>query len=241
MVGRKRNRFILAAAIVLLLGIIAVAFYLLRFKLHGHGEDGSSDGYDLYGVDLSAHNGNVDFGRLKSAGIDFVILKASEGRDFRDSFFKANYNKAVADSLYVGAYHFFRFDVDGISQAENFMEAVSGLKLDLPLAIDVEENGNPYVFVKSKVVRQLQDMVDELIANEYDVMFYTNKAGYDKFIRGNFDDFPLWICSFTLPGEDVEWTIWQYSHWGNVDGVEGDVDLNLFYGNFTQWMHWINN
>lgn len=239
MAKKNRRKLILAFAIVLLLVAIAAIFLLLRYRQYGDSGNGEIDDYELYGVDLSSHNGDVDFKRLKEADIDFVILKASEGSGFRDTLFETNYGKARTDSFYIGAYHFFRFDVDGVSQANNFMSAVAGKELDLPLAIDVEENGNPYVFVKSKVVRQLQDMVDELIANEYDVMFYTNKAGYDKFIKGNFDDYPLWICSFTLPEDGLEWTIWQYSHWGNIDGVEGDVDLNLFYGNSSQWQLWI--
>ena len=70
-------------------------------------------------------------------------------------------------------------------------------------------------------------MVDELIANNYKVMFYTNKDGYNKFIKGNFDDYPLWLCAFSKP-ENIEWTIWQYSHWGEVDGIKGEVDLNIF-------------
>ena len=175
---------------------------------------------------------------LKEAGIDFVILKASEGSGFRDSLFEANYEAAAANGLYVGAYHFFRFDVDGLQQARNFLDATTGKHFDMPLAIDVEEHGNPYVFVKSKVVRQLQDMIDELSANERRVMIYTNKGGYDKFIKENFDDYPLWICSFTLPEDTMEWTIWQYSHWGDIDGIEGEVDLNIFYGNETQWKRW---
>lgn len=238
----KKNRFRLfsALAIALLLLIVAVAFFLLRPEFHRQTEDAEAEDYELQGVDLSAHNGNVDFSRMKEAGIDFVILKASEGNGFRDSRFEENYKKAVAGGLDVGAYHFFRFDVDGVEQAKNFMSTVAGKRFDLPLAIDVEEHGNPYVFVKSKVVRQLQNMIDELTANEYRIMIYTNKGGYEKFIRNNFDDYPLWICSFTLPESDLDWTIWQYSHWGNVEGVDGDVDLNLFYGNSTQWKQWID-
>ena len=238
MAKSNRFRFILASAILLLLVLVAVVFFFIRSNLRGQGGDAETEDYELQGVDLSAHNGKVDFGKIKEAGIDFVILKASEGSGFRDSLFEANYEAAAANGLYVGAYHFFRFDVDGLQQARNFLDATAGKHFDMPMAIDVEEHGNPYVFVKSKVVRQLQDMIDELSANERRVMIYTNKGGYDKFIKENFDDYPLWICSFTLPEDTMEWTIWQYSHWGDIDGVEGEVDLNIFYGNETQWKRW---
>lgn len=235
---KNRNRLILAIIIVLLLSMFAAALFVLsRINRNKPYEVDDAD-YELRGVDLSAHNGIVDFEKLHGSGIDFVILKASEGMEFRDSNFEHNYEKASEHKFYVGAYHFFRFDVDGISQARNFMSAVDDKDLDLPLVVDVEEHGNPYVFIKSKVVRQLQDMVDELSANDYKVMIYTNKDGYEKFVKGNFDDYPLWICSFTPPSY-VEWTIWQYSHSGNVDGVDGNVDLNIFYGNGLQWKQWL--
>ena len=105
--------------------------------------------------------------------------------------------------------------------------------------IDVEEYGNPIFFSTEKVVRRLRDMIDELTVNEYPVMIYTNKDGYAKFVRGNFDDYPLWLCTFSDPPETIEWTLWQYSHSGEVDGIKGDVDLNVFYGNEEQWIQWI--
>ena len=151
----------------------------------------------------------------------------------------SNYDSAKDNGLAVGAYHFFRFDVDGTLQARNFVETIGDRDFDLPLVIDVEEHGNPYVFLRSKVVRQLRDMVDELTALEYRVMIYTNKDGYYKFIKDNFDDYPLWLCSLNRR-PDLDWTIWQYSHWGKVDGIQGDVDLNRFYGNLEQWKNWLN-
>ena len=163
----------------------------------------------------------------------------SEAAAFRDSRFSSNYDSAKDNGLAVGAYHFFRFDVDGTLQARNFVETIGDRDFDLPLVIDVEEHGNPYVFLRSKVVRQLRDMVDELTALEYRVMIYTNKDGYYKFIKDNFDDYPLWLCSLNRRPE-LDWTIWQYSHWGVVDGIQGDVDLNRFYGNLEQWKNWLN-
>lgn len=235
---KNRNRLIAAICVLLILVMVSAALYALRSSIRTYGEEVDETKSALHGIDLSAHNGKVDFRKVRDSGIDFVIIKASEGAEFRDSSFAVNYSGAIENEIYVGAYHFFRFDVDGVLQAYNFMDAVDGKEMSLPLVIDVEEHGNPYVFIKSRVVRQLQDMVDVLVSNEYKVMIYTNKDGYEKFIKGNFDDYPLWICSFDTPS-DIEWTIWQYSHWGEVDGIDGDVDMNMFYGNELQWKEWI--
>lgn len=222
-----------------LLALAGVALYVLRSRVHAAGADVSEADYPIRGVDLSAHNGKVDFGNLKEAGITFVMLKASEGESFRDSRFEENYRLASEAGLYVGAYHFFRFDVDGILQARNFMQALEEKDIPIPLAIDVEEHGNPFSLISDKVVRRLADMIDELSANEFPIVIYTNKDGYEKFIKGNFDDYPLWICSFSEPVAEMDWTLWQYSHWGNLPGVKGNVDLNIFYGNGGQWKQWL--
>ena len=234
-----KHRALWALGVLLILALLAASLYVLRFRLHHNSSEIVDNDYELVGIDVSSHNGKINFERVSRAGIDFVIIKASEGAAFRDSRFASNYDSAKDNGLAVGAYHFFRFDVDGTLQARNFVETIGDRDFDLPLVIDVEEHGNPYVFLRSKVVRQLRDMVDELTALEYRVMIYTNKDGYYKFIKDNFDDYPLWLCSLNRRPE-LDWTIWQYSHWGKVDGIQGDVDLNRFYGNLEQWKNWLN-
>lgn len=234
-----KHRALWALGVLLILALLAASLYVLRIRLHHNSSEIVDNDYELVGIDVSSHNGKINFERVSRAGIDFVIIKASEGAAFRDSRFASNYDSAKDNGLAVGAYHFFRFDVDGTLQARNFVETIGDRDFDLPLVIDVEEHGNPYVFLRSKVVRQLRDMVDELTALEYRVMIYTNKDGYYKFIKDNFDDYPLWLCSLNRRPE-LDWTIWQYSHWGVVDGIQGDVDLNRFYGNLEQWKNWLN-
>lgn len=234
-----KHRALWALGVLLILALLAASLYVLRIRLHHNSSEIVDNDYELVGIDVSSHNGKINFECVSGAGIDFVIIKASEGAAFRDSRFASNYDSAKDNGLAVGAYHFFRFDVDGTLQARNFVETIGDRDFDLPLVIDVEEHGNPYVFLRSKVVRQLRDMVDELTALEYRVMIYTNKDGYYKFIKDNFDDYPLWLCSLNRR-PDLDWTIWQYSHWGKVDGIQGDVDLNRFYGNLEQWKNWLN-
>ena len=235
---KNKKKLYAAGVIVLLLVLFLLALYWLYQRTRQKGADVDTSLYELSGIDISSHNGEIDFAEVKNAGVNFVFIKSTEGANFKDSKFERNYVLALENKFFLGTYHFFRFDVDGIEQANNFMSAVGDKYFDMPLVIDVEEHGNPYVFIKSKVVRELRDMVDELIANNYKVMFYTNKDGYNEFIKGNFDDYPLWLCAFSKP-EGIDWTIWQYSHWGEVDGIKGEVDLNIFYGNSEQWRKWL--
>ncbi|MDE5969037.1 MAG: hypothetical protein K2G64_08030 [Muribaculaceae bacterium] len=182
--------------------------------------------YTVKGIDVSAHQGEVDFERVAADGVDFVILKATEGTDFKDSRFIDNYREARRAGLKVGAYHFFRFDTDGRMQAINLLHSVRNRRLDFPVIIDVEEWGNPDAIDTAEIIGRLRSLLRHLQINGIEAMIYTNKDGYERFIRDNFAEFPLWIATMTDPEPELGWALWQYSHKGTVDGVEGKVDLN---------------
>ena len=185
--------------------------------------------YPLRGIDISAHNGEIDFARVAVARPDFAYVKATEGTDFADRFFARNVAGLRRAGVPCGAYHFFRFDTDGEMQAWNFLYALRGRRLPLPPAIDLEEWSNPDGFSTRQIMRELKKMIAVLKAEGLTPVIYTNKDGYNRFVKGKLDDYPLWICSFTDPPLDEgndSWDIWQYSHRGGVDGIEGNVDCN---------------
>lgn len=198
--------------------------------------------YPSIGIDLSAHNGQVDFAAVADDGVDFAFLKVSEGATWRDSTFERNYRSATDAGLKVGAYHFFRFDVEGWRQSVNITGALGSRHLDLPVAIDVEEWGNPTDYTTEEVVSNLRSLVELLRQNGREPIIYTNKNGYYRFIRDRFDDVGLWICSFTTPAmsENSRWTLWQHSHEGRINGINGPVDINTFnepaHGRFHTWI-----
>lgn len=194
-----------------------------------------TNSYTVKGIDVSAHNGDIDFHTIANEGYRFVYIKASEGRTFRDKRFADNHRKAVAAGLAVGAYHFFRFDVPGEEQAHNLMDAINGKALHLPLAIDVETQSNASFYSSAAITRELRNMVDELSVYGYPLIIYTNKRGNNSFINNDFGDCDLWICSFVAPDKVRGWTFWQYSHSGEVKGVTGDVDLDVWNGKADNW------
>lgn len=198
--------------------------------------------YPLLGLDLSAHNGPIDFARVKDeGGVDFVYLKATEGTDFRDSAFIRNFDGARAAGLDVGPYHFFRFDKDGTAQAMNLIATLNGRIIDLPVAIDVEEWGNPAQVPTELIIERLEAMRAHLLAAGIPSLIYTNKNGYSRFVRHRIPDADIWICSFTDPpiGASVNWRIWQHSHKGRIPGIRGVVDLNTFNGDILDYRLWL--
>lgn len=196
--------------------------------------------YPVRGIDISSHNGNIDFNKVAADGIEFVFIKASEGRDFKDKKFRENYNRAKSAGLKTGIYHFFRFDRDGVEQAINFLKTVGSRRPELGLVIDVEKNGNPDTVPKATVNSRLTAMVEYLNLLGHRVMFYTNLDGYYEYLADSFPGYPLWICRFQENPINAEWSFWQFNHRGVVKGIDGKVDLNVFCGNRDEWNAFLN-
>lgn len=194
-----------------------------------------SERYPVRGIDISRHNGNIDFEKVKNNGIDFVFIKASEGTTHQDTLFSTNFREARKAGLKTGAYHFFRFDKDGVDQALNFLSVVGPHYPELGLVIDVEKTGNPSNVPTEDVKRRLQSMVEYMNLLGHRIMIYTNFEGYYDYIEEILPGYPLWICRFKENPINAEWTFWQYDHHGKIDGVKGDVDLNAFCGSRADW------
>lgn len=198
----------------------------------------------INGIDVSAHNGAIDFHAVRADSVDFVLIKATEGGTFKDSAFHSNIEKAIDAGLHVGAYHFFRFETNGLMQALNLINSVRGHHLDLPIAIDIEEWGNPNVCTTSEIMGRVREMADYLQAQGYPVMIYTNRDGYERFVLNQLERLPLWICSFTtpeLPSRNNMLKIWQHTHRGRIRGIKGNVDRNAFMGSRTEYQQWLNS
>lgn len=196
--------------------------------------------YPVAGIDISAHNDIVDLKAAKKEGIEFTWIKASEGVDFRDRKFTENHRLAGEAGMMRGAYHFFRFDRDGIEQALNLMGAVGDRELEMGIAIDVESSGNPEGIAPEEVTEKLLSMIDYLKLRGYGVTVYCNKNDYYRYLSEGFPGSALWICSFSSDPIAAEWRFWQYSHSGTVAGINGKVDLNVYGGSREEWNAFIS-
>ena len=196
--------------------------------------------YPVRGIDVSAHNGMMNLDAAAHDGVEFIFIKASEGESFHDNNFRLNYEKARHAGLKIGAYHFVRFDKEGVPQAINLLRAVGSRPLDLGLVIDIEDFGNPKNIDREIVGRRLRHMVDYLTLLGRRVTFYTNRKGYYDYVAEEFPGFQLWICSFNSVPITAEWTFWQHNHHGAIKGINGDVDLNTFCGSRDDWERFLD-
>ncbi len=237
----KKLRRVMVCAGVAALAVVCVVLYAERRHFIHPKVNIDPVAYPVRGIDVSSHNGEIDFGRVSRDGMSFVIIKASEGSDYRDPSFASYYKAASRAGLKVGAYHFFRKKVDGNRQAANFIAAMGGRRFDLPVVVDVEDWGNDSFIDDDVTLNRLSDMVSRLKKNRLKVMIYTNGNGYRKYVSQISDHDYLWLCSFSDPGKlrNRSHHLQQFSHWGNVDGIKGDVDLNVFVGSRRDWNAWL--
>lgn len=230
---RRDKGVFLSFLIVSVLLVLAIVFSWNRYITNPPSVD--FERFPIRGIDVSAHQGMMNLDAVADAGYDFIFIKATEGADYRDPNFALNYMKAGHAGLKRGAYHFFRFDSDGIDQARNLLRVVQARPLELGVVIDVEQHGNPGNVPADTIATRLADMVDLLTLRGYRPMFYSNEQGYEQFVYPNCPGMPLWICSFNESMANGSWTFWQHDHRGKVPGIRGDVDLNVFYGDREQW------
>ena len=209
--------------------ILPVLLCLMLFSSCTRAEEGQRSAALEWreGIDLSHHNGRIDWDLLEGADLHFVYLKASEGRDLKDSRFQDNWKEAVARGWNVGAYHFYRLCVPGKVQARNFMQSVEVRAGTLPPAIDLEyaHNCDPEGS-RADTQAQIALFLDALEA-EYGhrPVIYTTPEFHADWIAGQFDTYPLWIRSLGRE-PDLPHAIWQYDMAGRVRGIDGPVDLN---------------
>lgn len=187
-----------------------------------------------FGIDVSHHQGKIDWTKVKAGPSHFVFMKATEGTGFVSKAFATNWQAAAG--LLRGAYHFFRPSVDGDAQAKHFLNTYDPQKGDLLPVLDVEDfDGSS----KSKFAGEMRVWLDTVAAETggkapfiYTSASFWKKIGDPQGFQGH----PLWVAHYTqaagpnLPKGWSDYTVWQYSESGDVDGVKTPCDVNLFNG-----------
>jgi lysozyme len=189
--------------------------------------------YEVQGVDVSHHQGAIDWRALAADDIAFAYIKATEGGDHVDPRFAENWEAAGETELYRGAYHFFTLCRPGAQQAANFIAVVPRAAGALPPALDLEHMGpcreGPTM---PDVIAEARIWLDRVEAH-YGVrpIIYTTREFHDAHLA-ELSGERFWIRSIaaqpSFRGRD--WVIWQHHNRGHKRGVQGPIDLNAFRG-----------
>ena len=190
----------------------------------------------VQGVDVSWHQGPIDWRTLAADDIAFAYIKATEGADHVDTRFAFNWREAAAAGLYRGAYHFFTLCQPGARQAANFIAIVPRDAGALPAAVDLEHMGpcrqGPTM---TDIVAEARIFMDTLEAY-YGVrpIIYTTREFHDAHLSELTGE-RFWIRSLGVPPRfrERDWIIWQHHNRGHKRGVSGPIDLNAFRGDLA--------
>lgn len=237
----KTKKYILIPVIITAVCLGIAAFFIIRHYLEEE-ETFSSDKYYVKGIDVSHHNPILNWESVMEQNITFAYIKATEGNSHLDRNYPYNYDLARKTNIRVGSYHFYTFGLCGKEQARHFLKTAQFNTGDLIPAIDVEHS-TINIYNKDKnyidlVIQELKVLENELY-NHFGIhpVIYTNKDCYKLYIQNNFPDNLIWMCDLHKePSKDIEnWRIWQFSHKGELPGIDGDIDLNYYRYSFEEF------
>ena len=196
-------------------------------------------GYSMHGIDVSHYQGDINWKMLKQTRqgkfpVEFIFMKATEGGDFSDDRFVANFDSAKVHGFIRGAYHFYNPKTDADKQADFFIRSVKLEPGDLPPVLDIE--------MKSKDVKKLQQDLKiwlRKVENHYGVkpIIYASYKFKTKYLNDSvFDSYPYWIAHYYVDSVRYQgdWKFWQHTDVGTLPGIDEKVDLNIFNGSLSE-------
>lgn len=239
---KMKKRVWIPAALVFCLLAGGIGIFLLDRGIF-HFNNPSKAQFPVQGVDVSAHQGNIDWEALKGQDVSFAYLKATEGSSFQDKQFASNWENAQKAGVLTGAYHFFSFDSSGKTQAENFISVVPKTAGTLPPVVDIEFYGDKEQNRPSK--EETAAILDELLKEletYYGVkpVLYATMKSYLAYLEDGYGEYPIWIRDvFSCPNlpNGREWAFWQYSSRHRMKGYDGRepfIDRNVFNGTLEE-------
>lgn len=193
------------------------------------------------GIDVSQHNGQIDWEAVAADGIEFAMIRVgyrgyTQGEIYMDERFAENYAGARAAGLKVGVYFFSQaVSVEEAKEEAKFtLDALKGLKLDLPVVFDWETIGEENARaddIDRDTLTACTLAFCKAVSKKFDAMIYTNAyQGYYLLNLGELADYPIWFAGYAqTPIFYYRFDIWQYTNEGTVAGIEGSVDMNICF------------
>lgn len=194
------------------------------------------------GIDVSTHQKEIDWQAVAADGVEFAILRLghrgySEGGLFLDQTFERNLRGALDAGLEVGVYFFSQAVTpqEAEEEADYVLETLNGQKLDFPVAFDWENisgdeartdglDGEAMTRCAAAFCKRIED------AGYRPAVYFNQTQGYLHYDLRDLTDYELWLAEYDpAPNFYYHFDLWQYSHTGRVNGIQGDVDMDLAF------------
>ena len=212
------------------------------FVLNDVGDMTYSDSSYSYrdGIDVSSFNGDIDWNAVRNAGYTFVFIRIGyrgyeSGTMVADERFSEYYDGAVAAGLDVGVYFYSQAldEKEASEEARFVIKHLDGRELQLPVVIDVEDPADVNVrtaeMQSDEYTTVVKKFISDIEAEGYDTALYTNLYGETYMLNMyELDGVTIWFSGFNAtPNTEYTFDFWQYTNTGIVDGISGDVDLDI--------------
>lgn len=194
----------------------------------------------LKGIDVSQWQGNIDWQKVKGAGVQFAMLRAGYGRNNLDTKFHRNAQGAAAAGIPVGLYWFsYALNVEiARKEAQYAVELAKKYKITWPIAYDLEYDTVSYAvkngvtITKSLATQMAIAFCEEIKRLGYIPMVYTNLDYLNRYFDRSKLLYDLWYAQYASTASVADKEIWQYSSKGSVPGIAGNVDMNHGYKDY---------
>ncbi len=194
------------------------------------------------GIDVSKWNGDIDWDKVRNAGVEFAIIRAGyrgsvTGSLVEDPYFAANIKGAAASGLPVGVYFFTQAvnEVEAVEEASAVLRLVKEHSLDYPIFIDTEGAGGEGR--ADGLDADTRTLVCEAFCRTienagYTAGVYASRNWYNNNLHTDRldNDYHIWLAEYrSVPLYQGYYQMWQYTSKGKIDGIEGNVDMNISY------------
>lgn len=192
----------------------------------------------IKGIDLSYAQNKVDYSKLKEQGIEFAILRCGYGKDLsqKDKMFEIHYKGCKDVGIKVGSYLYsYCTSVENAEpEAKNCLEFIKDKSFELPIFYDLEEQRTCNLG-KTKVTQIAKTFCEIIEKANYKTGIYANLNWFKNYIEVNEiinKGYKIWLAQWaSKPTADFKIDYWQYSSKGQVQGISGNVDMNICYDN----------
>lgn len=230
------------------LGALALAACSTVGPMGGDGMPTPTD-FEVHGIDVSKYQGLIDWEKVKSSGVKFAWIKATEGGDSADSQFQRNWAEAKAVGIPRGAYHFVYWCRPWQEEMAWFQQNVPVDPDALPPVLDVEATPESKTckrkLYKSEVIPQMRAMLQAMERHfgKKPVIYSTVDFYAGILADGALTDYPIWVRSTKYSPAvrygNRRWHFWQYQSDAHIPGINGKVDRNAFFGTRSQWAKFV--
>lgn len=223
-------------------GFPMLSWDVTKFSTDADGRVSYSGAPTRTGIDVSEHQGEINWKKVADSGIDFAMLRlgyrgSTAGSLYIDEYFEKNIAGATAAGLPIGVYFYSQAitEEEAREEARFVIEKLGDYKLDYPVVFDWEIVGGAdartYSLSRQTLCACTRVFCDTVREAGYKPMIYfTRYLGYRKYILRNLTDYGFWYAEYgDQPRFAFDFDMWQYSETGSVDGIAGNVDLNLYF------------